>query len=83
VSGIVALMSKDFLKLILIAFVIAVPIAWYASSQWLTGFAYRTEITWTIFAMAGLSAALVALLTVSFQSVKASMMNPVKALRTE
>jgi len=83
VGGIIALMSKDFLKLILVAFIIAVPVAWYASSEWLTGFAYRTEITWTVFAVAGLSAAMVALLTVSFQSVKASMMNPVKALRTE
>jgi putative ABC transport system permease protein len=83
VGGLIALMSKDFLKLILIAFIIAVPIGWYASSEWLTGFAYRTNISWTIFAIAGLSAATVALLTVSFQSVKASMMNPVKALRTE
>ena len=83
VGGIVALMSKDFLKLILVAFIIAVPVAWYAGSEWLEGFAYRTDITWTIFAIAGLSAAGVALLTVSFQSVKASLMNPVKALRTE
>jgi putative ABC transport system permease protein len=83
VGGIVALMSKDFLKLIAIAFVIAVPVGWYAASQWLTGFAYRTDITWTIFAIAGVSAASVALLTVSFQSLKASMMNPVTALRTE
>jgi len=83
VTGIIALMSKDFLKLIAVAFVIAVPIAWYAGSEWLTGFAYRTEITWTIFAIAGLSATAVALFTVSFQSVKASLMNPVKALRTE
>lgn len=83
VSGIIVLISKDFLKLIVIAFVIAVPVAWYASSEWLTGFAYRTQITWIIFAIAGLSSATVALLTVSFQSIKASMMNPVKALRTE
>jgi putative ABC transport system permease protein len=83
VAGIIALMSKDFLKLIIVAFVIAVPIAWYAGSEWLTGFAYRTEITWTIFAIAGLSATAVALFTVSFQSIKASLMNPVRALRTE
>lgn len=83
VGGIIALMSKDFLKLILIAFIIAVPVAWYACSQWLMGFAYQTDITWTIFAIAGSSAAIVALLTVSFQSAKASLMNPVKALRTE
>lgn len=83
VAGIIALMSKDFMKLILVAFIIAVPVAWYASSEWLTGFAYRMDISWTVFAIAGLSAAAVAILTVSFQSVKASLMNPVKALRTE
>ncbi len=83
ISGIIMLMSRDFLKPIVIAFLIAVPVAWYATSQWLTGFAYRTELNWTIFAIAGLSAAAVALITVSFQSVKASMMNPVKALKVE
>lgn len=82
-AGIIVLMSKDFLKLILIAFVIAVPVAWYAGSEWLTGFAYRTEMAWWIFAIAGISSAGVALLTVSFQSIKASLMNPVTALRTE
>ncbi|HMJ68606.1 MAG TPA: ABC transporter permease [Cyclobacteriaceae bacterium] len=82
-GGIIALMSVDFLKPILISFVIAVPIAWYAGSQWLTGFAFRTDIAWWIFGVAGLSATAIALLTVSFQSVKASLMNPVKALRTE
>ncbi|HZY81505.1 MAG TPA: ABC transporter permease [Cyclobacteriaceae bacterium] len=82
-AGIIALMSKDFLKLLAISFVIAVPVAWYAGAEWLTGFAFRTEITWWIFAIAGISAATVALLTVSYQSIKASLMNPVKALRTE
>jgi putative ABC transport system permease protein len=82
-AGIIMLMSKDFLKLIAISFLIAVPVAWYAGSEWLTSFAFRTDITWWIFAVAGLSSAAVAIVTVSFQSVKASLMNPVKALRTE
>jgi putative ABC transport system permease protein len=83
VAGIIVLMSKDFLQLISVAFMLAVPIAWYAGTQWLTSFAFKTEIVWWIFAVAGGAAAGVALLTVSFQSIKASMMNPVKALRTE
>lgn len=83
VIGLIALMSKDFLKLIVIAFLFAVPVAWYAGSEWLTGFAFHTELAWWIFAAAGGASAIIALLTVSFQSVKASLMNPVKALRTE
>ncbi len=83
VGGIIVLMSKDFLLLIAVSFVLAVPAAWYAGTQWLTGFAFKTDIAWWIFAVSGVGAAAVALLTVSFQSVKASMMNPVKALRTE
>lgn len=82
-AGIITLMSKDFLKLLIIAFVIAVPIAWYAGSEWLTGFAFHTDVAWWIFAIAGGASATIAILTVSFQSVKASLMNPVKALRTE
>jgi len=83
VAGLIALMSKDFLKLIAVAFILAVPVAWYAGSEWLTGFAFKTEMSWWIFAVAGIAAATVAILTVSFQSIKASMMNPVRALRTE
>jgi putative ABC transport system permease protein len=83
VSSIVALLSKDFLKLVLIAIVIALPIAWYAMHQWLQGFAYKTDIEWWMFALAGVLAVGIALLTVSFQSVKAALMNPVKSLRSE
>jgi putative ABC transport system permease protein len=78
-----ALLSKDFLKLVLIAFVIASPIAYYFMDKWLADFAYRISISWWIFAVAGLSAVLIALLTVSWQSIKAAVANPVKSLRSE
>ncbi|MCY7360360.1 MAG: ABC transporter permease, partial [Rudanella sp.] len=83
VSSIVALLSKDFLKLVLIAIVIASPIAWWAMNRWLQDFAYKIDIEWWVFALAGLLAVGIALLTVSFQSVKAALMNPVKSLRSE
>ena len=83
VGSIVTLLSKDFLKLILIAIVIATPIAWYAMQQWLQDFAYRTELSWWLFALSGLLAIGIALLTVSFQSVKAALTNPVTSLRSE
>ena len=83
VSSIVALLSKDFLKLVLVAIVIASPIAWWAMNRWLQDFAYRIDIEWWMFALAGLLAVGIALLTVSFQSVKAALMNPVKSLRSE
>jgi ABC-type antimicrobial peptide transport system permease subunit len=83
VAGIVELLSKDFLKLVIIAIVIATPLAWWAIHKWLEGFAYRTDIPWWIFAIAGLLALLIALVTVSFQAVKAAVANPVKSLRSE
>ena len=83
VGSIVALLSKDFLTLVLIAIVIASPIAWYAMHRWLQDFAYRVDISWWVFVLAGLLAVGIALLTVSFQSVKAALMNPVKSLRSE
>ncbi|MDX2304780.1 MAG: ABC transporter permease [Microscillaceae bacterium] len=83
IKQIVTLLSVDFVKLVLIAFVIAVPLAWYVIHQWLQNFAYRIEITWWVFALAGMLALLVALITVSFQSIKAAMLNPVEALRNE
>ncbi|MPR34765.1 ABC transporter permease [Salmonirosea aquatica] len=83
VVGIVALLSKDFLKLVLIAIVIASPIAWYAMNAWLADFAYKIEISWWVFALAGGLAVCIALLTVSYQSIKAALMNPVKSLRSE
>jgi len=83
VASIVTLLSKDFLKLVLIAMVIACPLAWYAMNWWLQDFAYKIDIEWWVFALAGLLAVGIALLTVSFQSVKAALMNPVKSLRSE
>ncbi len=83
VTGIVALLSKDFLKLVLIAALIAFPIAWYAMHSWLKDFAYRVNISWWIFIVAGIASLCVALLTVSFQAIKAAISNPVKALRSE
>ncbi|MBO0948225.1 ABC transporter permease [Fibrella forsythiae] len=83
VTSIVTLLSKDFLKLVLIAIVIATPLAWYAMTQWLAGFAYKTAIEWWGFVLSGTLALTVALVTVSFQSIKAALMNPVKSLRTE
>jgi len=83
VSSIVTLLSKDFLKLVLIAAIIAFPVAWYAMYTWLQDFAYRISIPWWIFLFAAITALLVALITVSSQAIKAALMNPVKSLRTE
>jgi putative ABC transport system permease protein len=83
VTDIVTLLSKDFIKLVLIAIVIATPLAWYVMNGWLQDFAYRTSIQWWVFILAGAIAVVIALLTVSFQSMKAALMDPVKSLRTE
>jgi len=83
VAGISALLAKDFLKLVIIAIVIASPLAWWAMNKWLADFAYRIDIQWWMFAIAGLTAVAIALLTVSFQSIKAALVNPVKSLRSE
>jgi putative ABC transport system permease protein len=83
VSGIVALLAKDFVRLVLLGIGIAVPVAWYAMKQWLAGFAYRTDLSWTVFLAAGVVTIGIALLTISFQSVKAALANPVASLKTE
>jgi putative ABC transport system permease protein len=83
ITGITALLSKDFLKLIAIAMIIASPIAWWAMSKWLEDFNYRTSIGWWIFIVAGVISLLIALITISFQSLKAATANPVKTLRSE
>jgi putative ABC transport system permease protein len=83
VSGIVNLLSRDFVKLVLIAFVIAVPIVWWAMDKWLQAYAYRIHISWWMFGLAGLIAVAIAMLTVSFQAIKAAVSNPVRSLRTE
>ena len=83
VVNITTLLSKDFLKLVLIANGVAFPLAYYAMTRWLQDFAYRITIDWWVFALAGFGALLIALLTVSFQAIKAAVANPVKSLRTE
>ena len=83
VTGIVQLLSKDFLKLVMISFVIATPIAWYGMSKWLQAFSYRIALSWWMFALAGLLALFIALFTVSSQAIKAALMNPVKSLKSE
>ena len=83
VSSIVSLLSQDFLKLVLLANVIAWPLAGWAMHRWLQDFAYRTPLSWWLFALAGISAVLIALVAVSFQAIKAAVANPVKSLRTE
>ncbi|MGI4803474.1 MAG: ABC transporter permease [Janthinobacterium lividum] len=83
ISNIVVLVSKDFVKLILLASVLAFPVAWWVMHNWLQSFAYRIEISWWIFALSSLIALVIALATVSFQAVKAALANPVKSLRSE
>ena len=82
-SNLVSLLSMDFLKLVAVAFFVAAPIAWYAMNQWLQDFAYRIDIQWWVFALAGLAAVIIAFLTVSFHSLKAAWSNPVNALKVE
>lgn len=83
VQGLVGLLSRDFLKLVLIAVFIAFPLAWMTMDNWLEVFAYRIKIEWWVFIISGIGALLIALLTVSFQAIKAARANPVKSLRTE
>jgi putative ABC transport system permease protein len=83
IEGITAMLSADFVKLVIIAIVIASPIAWWGLNKWLQDFAYRIQIQWWMFALAAFLSIFIALLTVSFQSVKAALMNPVKSLKTE
>lgn len=83
VLSVTQLLSRDFLKLVLVAVVIAVPVAWYASKQWLQNYAYRIQLDWWVFAAVGVMVVFIALFTISFQAIKAAMANPVKSLRTE
>jgi len=83
VSTIVTLLSKDFLKLVAISAIIAFPVAWYFMRNWLQDFAYRIAMPWWIYIVAGIAAALIALVTISFQAIRAAITNPVKSLRTE
>jgi len=83
VASIVSLLSRDFLKLVLLANVVAWPLAWYGVHQWLQDFAYRTPLSWWLFVLAGSGALLIAFITISFQAFKAAISDPVKSLRSE
>jgi ABC-type antimicrobial peptide transport system permease subunit len=83
VSGIAALLSKDFLVLVFISFVIAAPVAWLAMYSWLKGYPYHVSIQWWVFATAGLLSMLIAVVTVSFQAIRAAIANPSRSLRSE
>ncbi|HTR31634.1 MAG TPA: ABC transporter permease [Puia sp.] len=83
VTGIVGLLSRDFTRLVLIAALIAFPVAWWVMNRWLQSFAYRVGISWWIFVVAGAAAFFIALITVSFQTIRAAVANPVKSLRSE
>jgi putative ABC transport system permease protein len=83
VSEILVLLNKDFVIWVMVAFVIAAPVAWYSMNKWLESFAYKTSLSWWIFVLAGLLALGIALLTVSWQSWRAATRNPVESLRYE
>lgn len=83
VTGIVAMLSKDFLKLVLVAIVIATPLAWYMMSRWLQNFAYQVKISWTIFVLAAFIAIAITILTVSYRAIRAATANPVNSLKAE
>ncbi|HEX5153780.1 MAG TPA: FtsX-like permease family protein [Parafilimonas sp.] len=83
VSGIITLVSKEFLKPVIIAFLIAAPLGWWMMNTWLQNYAYRVKVEWWVFVIAGVAALLITMITVSFQSIKAALANPVKSLRTE
>jgi putative ABC transport system permease protein len=83
VQNIIRLLSKEFLTLVVLSFFIAMPVAWYFMHTWLKDFPYHTPINWWVFVLAGCMALLIAVITVSFQAVKAAVANPMKSLRTE
>ena len=83
VTSIVALISKDFLKLVAVGIIIASPIAWWAMHSWLENFAYHINISWIVFAITTIVALFISLFTISFQAIRAAVANPVKSLRTE
>ena len=83
ITNITSLLSKDFLKLVGMSCIVAFPVSWWVMHGWLQNYKYRIEISWWVFFAAGISAILIALITISFQSIKAAVANPVKSLRTE
>jgi len=83
VKNVVTILSKDFLKLICIALIIAIPVAWLVANKWLQNYPYRITLSWGLFAFAAILVIMIALITVSFQAIRAAIANPVKSLRTE
>ena len=83
VTNVMILLNRDVLKLVMIGFLMAIPIGWYAANQWLEGFAYRIDIGAGVFLLAGVVAMLIAMVTVSWQAIKATIINPVECLRNE
>jgi putative ABC transport system permease protein len=83
VSSVVSILSVDFLKLVIIALFVSMPVAWLAANKWLENYPYRITLSWWMFTVAGLLVIFIALATVSFQAIKAAIANPVKSLRTE
>ncbi|MBN3583163.1 ABC transporter permease [Algoriphagus aestuarii] len=83
IGSIVGLLSKDFVKLVLVAILVATPVAWFGMNKWLEGFAYQVPVHWWVFLVSGVLAVVVALVTISFQAIKAALMNPVKSLKSE
>lgn len=83
ISNITTLLSVDFVKLVFVAIIVSIPVAWWMMNKWLLSFAYKTEMNWWIFAIAGICAIAIALITISFQSIKSALANPVKSLRSE
>jgi putative ABC transport system permease protein len=83
VQRVVTILSKDFLKLVFISLIISIPLAWMATNKWLQNYPYRITLSWWLFASGGILVILIALITISFQSIKAAIANPVKSLRTE
>ena len=83
VNHVVTILSKDFVKLVMVALIISIPLAWLAANKWLQNYPYRISLSWQMFALAGSLVILIALLTVSFQAIKAAVANPVKSLKTE
>jgi putative ABC transport system permease protein len=83
VKSIVTRLSTDFIKLVVVALLLSVPLAWIASNKWLQNYPYRITLSWQLFAVAALLVVVVAMATISFQAIKAAIANPVKSLRTE
>ena len=83
VANITTLLSTDFLKLVIISFILASPLAWYAMNKWLQNYNYHINIEWWVFAAAGFLSVIIAIITVSYQSIKAAIANPTKSLRSE